>query len=274
MTDKHTDEIDLVELLARFVRVLWRHAVLIVGCVVVALGLSVWIGLAKPKVYESRMMIYSDILTESYCDQLAENLSALIKDENYDLLSKRLGMSPEQASKLRRVQIEGTLEGQVSEAERNFVVVVVRTVDNSILPDLQEGIMQYISEKDFVKVRTEEKKRFYKELIARVGEEIEKLETVKQRISAGEFRQVSGMVMMNPADIYRQTVELFKEKLTLEEELRLVNSVQLVEGFSPVKRHVSPKLSLLVSGGLLLGLVFAFLILGLRYVIMIARGNE
>lgn len=271
MNDKPQDEIDLIELLARFIRLLKRNLVLISACVVLSLGLATWVGLTAPKVYESRMMIYSSILTESYCDQLAMNLSALIKDKSYELLAERLKISRAQASQLREVQIEGALEGVVDEAERLFIVVVVRTLDNAVLPDLQAGIIQYISQKDFVKVRTEEKKRYYQELIAKVGEEIEKLEAVKQSITSGDYRPATGMVMVNPSDVYAQTVSLFESKLALEERLHLVNSVQLVEGFSPLQRHVSPKLSLLLPAGLVSGLLLAFLILGLRYVISLAR---
>ncbi|HEY4655505.1 MAG TPA: hypothetical protein VIH22_13380, partial [Cyclobacteriaceae bacterium] len=59
-----------------------------------------------------------------------------------------------------------------------------------------------------------------------------------------------------------------------EELLRLVKSVQVVEGFSALNRHVSPKLSLLLPAGLLAGLILAFLILGLRYVISLSRQDE
>lgn len=274
MKERPQEEIDLVELLARFVRLLKRNLTLILVCVVVAIGLATWFGLASPKVYESRMMIYSDILTESYCDQLAQNLTALIKDKNYELLTERLKISEDQASKLQEVRIEGPLEGVVAEEDRQFIVVVVRILDNSVLPDLQAGIMRYLSQKDFVKSRTEEKKRYYEKLIARVGEEIEKLEAAKQRITSGDYGRVAGMVMMNPTDIYAQTVSLVDHKLSLEEKLHLVNSVQLVEGFSPLNRHVSPKLSLLLPAGLVSGFLLAFLIMGLRYIISLARQDE
>lgn len=271
MKDKPKDEIDLIELLARFVRLLKRNFALILVCVVVSLGLAIWVGLTSPKVHESRMMIYSDILTESYCDQLAKTLTALIKDRNYELLAKRLNLSTEQASKLRDVQIEGALEGAVPEEARSFIVVVVRILDNSVLPDLQAGIIQYISQKDFVKSRTEEKRRYYEELIASIGEEIEKLEVAKQRITTGDYGRAAGTVMMNPSDIYAQTVALVENKLSMEEKLHLVNSVQLVEGFSPLNQHVSPKLSLLLPAGMVSGLLVAFLIIGLRYTLSLAR---
>lgn len=273
MKEKPQDEIDLIELLARFIRMLRRNIVLISISVAVCLAISIWALVTLPKVYESRMIIYSDILTESYCDQLAMNLNALVQDRNFELLAERLKISEDQAATLRNVEMEGVLEGAATEAERLVIVVEVRLVDNSVLPDLQEGIVQYMTEKDFVKTRTEEKRRFYQELIARVGQEIEKLEVVKQKITDGDYRQVSGMVMVNPADVYAQTVELFKNKLMLEEELRLVSSVQLVEGFSPLNRPVSPKLSILLPAGLVAGLLVAFLIIGLRYALTLAPGD-
>lgn len=271
MKDKPRDEIDLIELLARFVRLLKKNFALIAICVVICVGLAVWIRFASPKIYESRMMVYSDILTESYCDQLARNLSSLIKDSNYELLADRLSLSPEQASKLHEVRIEGALEGAVPEEARSFIVVVVRILDNAVLPDLQAGIIEYLSQNDFVKTRTEEKKRYYQELIARIGEEIEKLEVAKQRITSGDFGRAAGTVMMNPSEIYAQTVTLVETKLSMEEKLHLVNSVQLVEGFSPLNRHVSPRLSILLPAGLVSGFLLAFLIMGLRYTASIAR---
>jgi len=162
----------------------------------------------------------------------------------------------------------------VDEADKLFLVVTVRVFSNTILPDLQDGIVRYIGQNDFAKVRTEEKRRFYNELIAKVDEEIQKLEGVKQKISDGAYRSSNGVVMMNPSDPYTETVALFRDKLAYEELLRLVNSVQVVEGFSALNRHVSPKLSLLLPAGLLAGLILAFLILGLRYVISLSRQDE
>ena len=274
MNNNPQEEIDLVSLLARFVKLLRRNAALILICVGITLGLSLWIGLTRHKVYESRMMIYSSILTESYCDQLARNLQSLIRDRNLKLIGERLGLSQDQAALLRDVEIEGGLEGTVDEADKLFLVVTVRVFSNTILPDLQDGIVRYIGQNDFAKVRTEEKRRFYNELIAKVDEEIQKLEGVKQKISDGAYRSSNGVVMMNPSDPYTATVALFRDKLAYEELLRLVNSVQVVEGFSALNRHVSPKLSLLLPAGLLAGLILAFLILGLRYVISLSRQDE
>ena len=76
MNQTHHEEIDLVELLARSLRALRRHLVLILICLGVTIGFAVWIWSASARVYESRMLIYSSILTESYCQELAERWAA------------------------------------------------------------------------------------------------------------------------------------------------------------------------------------------------------
>lgn len=274
MKQTRYEEIDLVELLAKSIRALKRHALLITICLALSIGFAVWLWFTSPRVYESRMMIYSSILTESYCQELAENLNALVRDGNSSALANRLKLTVEQAAALRKVNMEGALEGAVPEVDRWAIVVTVRVTDNAILPDLEAGIVEYIAGNDFVKVRTDEKKRTYQELIARVAEEIEKLEAVKQRILQGAYSSPQGVVMMNPSEAYARTVQLVKEKLELEEKLRLVNSVQVVEGFIPLNRPISPRLSLLLVGGFVGGIIAFLLIIGFRYTWLVAQRDE
>ena len=81
-------------------------------------------------------------------------------------------------------------------------------------------------------------------------------------------------MLMNPSEAYVSTVELVKEKLELEEKLRLVNSVQVVEGFVPIKNPVSPKLSILLPVGFVAGLLLAVVIIALRYAWALSERNE
>jgi RNA-binding protein YhbY len=219
------------------------------------------------------MLIYSSILTESYCLELADNLNALVRDGNYPILAQRLGITEKQAAAIRKVTMRGALE-TVPEEDRLAIIVTVRIKDNGVLPDLQRGIINYIAQNEFVKVRVEERKRAYEELIARVAEEIEKLEAVKQRIAQGTGSSSGSMVLMNPSDAYVRTVELLERKLGLEERLRLVSGVQLVEGFTPLNKPVSPKLAVLLASGLIAGIILAAVIIGLRYAWVLAQRDE
>jgi hypothetical protein len=267
MKQVHHEEIDLVALLAKSIRAFRRNLVLILICFGATIGLAVWIWSTSPKVYESRMIIYSSILTESYCVELGENINALVNDRNYPELAARLGITEQQASAMK-----GALE-TVPEESRFAIVVTVRTIDNAILPDLQKGLMQYISQNDFVKLREDEKKRGYQELIERISDEIDKLEAVKQRFVQGSANS-GGMVLMDPSDAYMGTVALVQQKVEAEEMLKLASAVQLVEGFVPLKKPVGPRLLVLLAGALVAGLVLSTALIGFRYAWVIAQHDE
>jgi hypothetical protein len=269
MPDKSNDEIDLFNLVGRFVLVLKKYAVLIVICVLIATGTSLGLYFAAKKVYESRMMIFSDILTESYAEKLAVTIQSLLWDGNHELVGKRLGITTEQAGLVKSIKVESALDegaANVQESDKLFLVVTVRVQDNSVLPDLQNGILNYVRQNEFAKVREEQKRIFLTDLIQKVEEEITKIESLKERISEGNYRGSEGMVMMDPSNPYAKTVELYREKLTYESELALLNSVQLVEGFTPFANPIQPKLSVYVPAGFFAGVLLAFGIILLRYV--------
>src|SRR5690606_4777654 len=189
------------------------------------------------------------------------------------VLAARLGLTEQEAARIRKVTMKGALQ-TVPEEDRLAIVVTVRTTDNGILPALQKGIMEFIAENDFVKIRAEERKRVYEELLASVKEEIEKLETVKQKMAQGSTVSPAGMLLMDPSEAYVKTVQLVEQKLELEEKLRLVNSVQLVEGFIPRNRPVGPGLPLLLSGAIVAGILLSAVVLGFKYAWLLSQRDE
>src|SRR5690606_41950578 len=70
-------------------------------CIGVAVGLAIWKFSTSALVYESRMLIYSSILTESYCLELGESLNALIRDGNHKVLAARLGLTEQDRKSTR-----------------------------------------------------------------------------------------------------------------------------------------------------------------------------
>lgn len=263
------DEIDLLELVSKVVILFKKNLWLIILCIAICFGASLAIYYSKDRVYSSRMIVYSDILTKSYSEKLALNLKDLIEDDSYTELSSKLGLTPGEAEELVDLRIESALDDaspQVEEARRLFLVITVEVKDNAILPKLQTGIMKFIGENSFVKVRVEQRKKYYEELIQKVSMEIEKLEEVKKKISEGTFKSGGGMLLMDPSEPFSKSIDLFKERLSYQQSLELVNSVQLVEGFVPFDRPIKPRLSLTIGEGILAGFLLASMIMFFRYI--------
>ena len=109
-------------------------------------------------------------------------------------------------------------------------------------------------------------------MIAKVDEEIKDMEMLKGKIISGEFFQrTQGNVMFDPTTVNSKILELTKERINLQNNLELVNSVQVIEGFTKYQRPVRPKLSLSLISGSFVGLVFVSLLIAFKSVRRILR---
>lgn len=275
---KHADEIDLFELLSRVILFFGKNLLAIAISLIVGIGLGIVYYKISPKEYESKMLISSDILTESYSKSLTDNLVKLIKENNTSTLSKELNLTPEQAAQLTGLEIGSAIEKAVNvpEESKMFLNVVARSRDNSIWPHLEKGILYYFESKEYVRVRVEQKKRFYSEMIEKINLELVDLERLKERFSQGSFAQTSkeSLVVFDPTTVNSKIIDLSKEKISLRNALETVNSVQVVEGFIIFNKPSGPKLSISLAAGLSVGLFLAGIAIvfnGIRSVVKLSE---
>ncbi len=264
----NSDEIDLVELLAKIVTSIKSNFKLILGAFILGtiLGLSYY--QFVPKTFESRMLISSDILTESYSKALALDLTNLITENNVILLSSKLRIPEDQAYALSSIEIKSSLEKSenLKEQEKNTLTITCRSRDNQIWPSLQNGIISFFESNDYVKIRVNQRKKYYAEIIEKIDKELLDLNELKTRIANGQMTQSGkeNLVLFDPTTVNSKILDLNKEKINLQNSLETVNSIQLVEGFTVFKKPVSPKLSISLAGGAIIGLIFVGMLLTLQ----------
>jgi uncharacterized protein involved in exopolysaccharide biosynthesis len=80
--------------------------------------------------------------------------------------------------------------------------------------------------------------------------------------------------MFDPTTINSKIVEMNKERGTLQSALKIVNSVQLVEGFTAFKKPASPKLSVSIVAGSTFGLFFASIYIAIQLVISALKFSD
>ncbi|MCE2894919.1 MAG: hypothetical protein LW721_10795 [Flammeovirgaceae bacterium] len=263
-----SDEIDLIELLAKVTLGIKNNF----RSLVLAFVIGSLLGLAfyqfVPKVYESNMIIQSDILTESYGERIAESMDLLIREQNFEILGSRMGISLEKAASINKIKIESVKQKQTNttEKENNTFFITVRTTDNTLLPDLQNGLINYLRNNEFVKVRVRQRQDYYKAMIEKVGQEISSLDSLKKRLFTGKpiYSNSAEMMLVDPTNIYSKIIELNKEQINYKNGLELVNSIQLVEGFTIYKKPVSPKLSISLTAGASIGVFFVLTLIAIK----------
>lgn len=276
MNSTNEQTIDLFKALTALVSLIFKHIRLIVLTFGLFIGASLLYFYTATRVYESKMILQSDILSESYSQKLAENLNNHIQSKDYNFLASRLNLSADQAHKLREFKLISALtpmSQQMNEREKTIVVISVRVTDNAILPKLQEGIIHYLSDNDYIRKRVTAKRQQYAMLLASVNKEIQRLDTLKNKISKGEFPgfKSSSTSVLDFAGLYTDAIKLYESRFNASMGLELVESIQVIEDLSPYDKPVWPKGSIIVAGALMLALIFSVVFIFLKSLIPITK---
>jgi hypothetical protein len=272
------DEIDLLELLAKIVITIKSNILSIIIAFVIGSILGLCYYQFVPKSYESSMLISSGILTESYSKNLVSDINKLIKEKNLITVSTKLGITQQEASKLGKLEIKSAIEKSdgIKEAEKNYLTIIGQSSDNSIWPSLQTGLINFFESNDYVKIRVDQNRKYYTQIIEKIDKELIDLQELKNNISSGKMNQSSkdNLVLFDPTTVNTKILDLNKEKIGMQNALETVNSVQLVEGFTVFEKPVSPKLSISLVAGASVGLFFVALIIAFKSLRKIVRLSE
>jgi uncharacterized protein involved in exopolysaccharide biosynthesis len=260
---RSNDEIDLLDIFLRGINLIRANIVLITTVVLLGgiLGLARYY--TARKIFENKMVVSSDILTEPYGKILIDKLNRYLGEGNREFVARDLKVSENTVKGVSQMKIEEL--SQVDESKENDrFIISVETYDQSILPELQQGIVHYLENNQYVKVRVDQNKTYLNQVVAKIDEEIKDLEAFKTTLYKGDFFQGSRAVMFDPTVVNSKIIELTKEKLTAENSFELANSVHVIEGLTPFNKPTKPRLSISLGTGLLTGIFFVVLILAIK----------
>jgi hypothetical protein len=255
-TSRPNDEIDLLDLFLKAVITIRNHFWLILIFIVVGTGLGLVSFLTTQKQYESKMIISSNILTTSYAKILFDNVNGHLMDGDYDILAKDLGLSAADAKLIASLQIENLSKAEGNELkESDRYLITANVLDQRILPSLQAGIINYLEKNEFVRIRVEQQKNTLTQMLSAVEKELADMQKFKEEIYSGRFfSTVKGNVMFDPTTVNTKVIELTQKRIDTKNALELINSVQLIEGFTPFKHHKKPSFMVSLVTGSMLGL--------------------
>jgi len=269
--EKKSDEIDLFKLFLRGVNIFRDNFWLIVSFFVIGTSLGVANYFVSRKVFENRMIISSGILTKSYGKLLAAKINKHLGESHDAALAKDLNIPLEVVEDIAHVKIEDVSElDQAKESDR--FIITVETFDQKDLPEIQKGFVHYFENNEYVRIRVEQNKNFLKQVVDKIDSEIKDMENLKSRISNGEFFQnAKGNVSFDPTVVNTKILDLTKEKINLQNQFILANSVQVIEGFTPFETPSKPKLSVSLVAGAGIGLVFVAFVIAFKSIRTIFR---
>lgn len=255
------DEIDLKDLLKTIIRALERGTKTVILSVLLGGVLGMAYFFYTSITYSSSMVISSDILVLANIQALFEPFGELIEENDTIAIAERLRIDNLAAAKIKKLKVEGVFDGE----NTGYCEIITTVTDNSILSQLQEGILTFLENNEFVKRRVAIREDKFNTLIDKINKDIEGVDSLKTKVQGsslfGSSSLGSNVLMMEPANLFRVSMEMAERKQDLLGQLALNDSIELFRGFTPSAKPSSPSWIVCLVTGLAGGLIIGFAIL-------------
>ncbi len=252
MERNSSNDISLLEVAIASYETLRRNMMLTILLPLAGIAIGVVYHFVSSDRFQSSMLIETSLLTKQEGEFLLDQI---------DEVKQLPGLSEENLSKILRLKFD-ILEGNVS-LKQNYRTILIkataRVTDPHAFPKLQAAVINVIDSTDIIKLHRSERQIYYTSLIAKIDGELSAMENVKQ--------QVSGNVQatyLNPALLYEQTVELFREKAELQMQLSEISSLRVVKEFESLLAYKKLSLPVTIILGFICGVAVLITVLFLK----------
>ena len=259
-TGLRQDDIDLIALLERCISFFKINRWIFLTAILAGLFLGYLRYRSLHVIYKSRLVVQSFVLSNQNDIQIVANWNAILKSGDCAALVSTFNLAADVLCKVKEIKAEEIQKIFTPNNPNGFTIDVMVT-DNSILNDLQKGIVYAFDNSDYVKDRLIAKRNKLRELIDKTSIELKKLDSTKklvENIISGKGSSSSSLIV-DASNINRQWIDMNEKLLSLEEELKFSNALQVLQGFAKSKRPVGPNLYVWLFLGLISCLSIAYI---------------
>lgn len=232
ISPKQPDELDLIHLIQDGASFISRFRFIIFGSIIIGLILGLSFYISSPKQYATKLIVHPSFVSNQDEIEIIDNWKELLGKGEKGQLASIMNCPEEVISKLRKIEAEEILKTYVSNNPNGFLINVSVT-DTSILSELQNGIVYGLNNSPFIKEKIAVRKAKNTELIAKVTNEIEKLNSTKNIIDSmiRTRDENSSSLLIDISRINAEWIDLNEKLLVYKEDLNFLSGVQVLEGF-------------------------------------------
>lgn len=301
-TERKNDEIDLIEvfqnigqgiknlfnwflnLLYRIVLFFIRRAILIGIIIIIFVAFGFYQYKTSDRYYSSSLEAYSNAMASLDMINYINNINELFMENNYKGLEQKLGIDSVELEKVKNVKAYKAIDlnkdgipdlidydekyqSSDSTISRSRFVVKVEVYDETVFPTIQESILHYIDNNNYIKELNTIRKKQLQQLIVKLDNEISSLDSLKKteyfKKDENLKTQQGQLLVMNEktTQLYHpQIISLYKEKQGLEQQLELrTEPITIIQDFSALSTIENNLFSYIKRYGII-GLVLSILI--------------
>ena len=254
-----SEDIDLFLLLERSILFFRKYRWVFITAIALGISSGIFFYLSIPKTYRSRMIVHSFFLTNQEEIQIVNNWNDLLKKKEYDAVITALHCREDILRKVKRIKA-AEIQQVFSPVNPNGFIIEVLVTDNSMLAELQKGLIYGFENNAYIRERLEVKKAALKELIEKTSAEIEKLDSTKKIVEniIGGKEKITSSLIIDGSSVNRQLIEMNEKLLSFRESLEFTKAVQVLQGFEKFRQPAGPKLIPWLVIGLLFFLSIAY----------------
>jgi hypothetical protein len=255
---KGSDEIDLMELLARGYRGIKNNILLFITLPLAGISIALLIFYITGESYASSMMVTTDLISASESKFISEEL---------DNESTMLGLTLDEAKKVKSITFKIEKEAppltklEIREyREYVFFAITAEVSDPAIFPILEKKILVYLDSLEPVIEKREREKSLNLRMIEKIDQEIAMMDNIKTHVDSKVITSST-----DPSNLFAKAVELFQDRTEREIRLKEIESVHLTKGFSSLIKDAKIAKSVYVAIGFVGGMVVFVLIMFVRF---------
>ncbi|MDA9808436.1 hypothetical protein N9B89_03535 [Flavobacteriales bacterium] len=268
-----TEELNLSELFSNFVNFVARNSRILIMIVLITVIGVVAFQKLKPTVYETKAICMSGVaeyerqeqiedLSQRTAIDLVNFLKINIDNEDYQQLSALLGVDIEIANTVKGIDAEQLYQQDMDEkfyALNKFEVTLVLS-DNSIIEDVQDGLIYYFNNNKFIMSYYEEYKKSCNNLINDINSEIESLASFREQANSQLSLGLTNTLAGKNKSLSNEIIALSHVREDIIINKKLLKPLVFVQDFAKVEQKEDDVLLWGLLGGVLsfiLGLFIA-----------------
>ncbi|MFC6999330.1 hypothetical protein [Rufibacter roseus] len=227
----------ILNIIISAIKLTLRRWLFLVPFVLVGLGLGyLAYKVTKPYYKSSMVMMLSNIRNDFVKDHL-HNLSELVSEENYEEIAKNLDFTVEEAKQIKEMSFANLDEEKI---ENDSVLtgspfrIELKLYDNKLFSKMETALANYLENNPYFSRNKSIREQQVLSLLSKLKTEIASIDSIKT-VVVNPKGPVNGFIYgeaTDPTNLYKEGISLFERRTMLEAELKKLDNIQVVVGFT------------------------------------------
>ncbi len=272
-TQETNDEIDLIELfriignklnqlfnwINKLINFGLSNAIVLLITLIIGSAAGFFFSNKTDKSFSSTATLSSNFVINQIIFELIASIQQAIEDENSLFFDQnKLLTSKEYLNKIEFMPLNE--DDDTLKNKKPFYLMLSSNV-GAKLPEIQDEILNYISQNEYVKLNKEKFLSRHKKLLTEYQKELSSLDSLKNILKTIDkvktINDKEGVIpYIDPTAVYEEQIKLIREKINIEERLMDQETIRII---TPVMAKNKPDLSEKKSGAIF-GLVLTFIV--------------